>query len=133
MSVQSIGIPQNNVVRAGLFALVGALLAIVGFGDALLELVHRWTLREEYSHGFLIPIVAVWLLWTRRNALRASIGQPVRTGPIIIALAAVMHIIGKLSAIVILSQVGFVLALFGLVLGLGGYSLLRIAFIPIFF
>jgi exosortase D (VPLPA-CTERM-specific) len=133
MSVRSIGITQSNDVRAGLFALVGTLIAIVGFGDALLELVQRWTLREEYSHGFLIPIVAAWLLWTRREALRASVGRPVWTGPVIVALAAAMHIIGELSAIFILSQVGFVLALVGLVLGLGGYSLLRAAVIPILF
>lgn len=133
MSVQSIGITQSNAVRAGLFALVGTLIAIVGFGDALLDLVQRWTLREEYSHGFLIPIVAAWLLWTRRDALRANVGRSVWAGPVIIALATVMHIIGKLSAIFILSQVGFVLALVGLALGIGGYSLLNAAFIPIFF
>ena len=47
-----------------------------------------------------------------------------------ILFAMAMHVIGELSAIFI-SQVGFVLALIGLVLGLGGYSLLRTAFIPI--
>ena len=44
-----------------------------------------------------------------------------------------MHITGELSAIYILSQVGFVVALFGLILGFGGYSLLKVAFIPISF
>ena len=133
MSIQSIEIPQTNAFRIGLVALVGTLIALVGFSGALMELVNRWASQEEYSHGFLIPIVAVWLFWTRRDALRASIGQPVWTGPVVLLLATVMHIIGEMSAIFILSQVGFVLALVGLVLGLGGYSLLRTAFIPILF
>ena len=110
---------------------IGTLIALVGFSGALLQLVSRWIRQEEYSHGFLIPIVAAYLLWNRRDALRASIGPPVWTGPVMILFAMAMHVIGELSAIFILSQVGFVLALIGLVLGLGGYSLLRTAFIPI--
>ena len=69
----------------------------------------------------------------RRDALRASIGRPVWTGPVVVLLAMVMHLIGEMSATPILSQLGFVLALVGLVLGLGGYSLFRAAFVPILF
>jgi exosortase D (VPLPA-CTERM-specific) len=133
MSVQSIGIRQTNAGRILVLAVVGTLIAIIGFSGALLELVHRWADREEYSHGFLIPVVAVWLLWVRRDALRANIGLSTWTGPVLIALATAMHIIGLLSATPILSQVGFVVALVGLVLGLGGYSLFRTAFVPIVF
>ena len=42
-----------------------------------------------------------------------------------------MHLVGELSAIWILSQVGFVITLMGIVLAVGGYSLLRVAFIPL--
>ena len=107
------------------------LVSIAAFSDALLELVRRWSGQEEYSHGFLIPIVTAWLLWTRRDALRASVGPPSLLGPALILLAIAMHIIGVLGAIWILSQVGFVLTLIGIVLAIGGYSLLRVAFIPI--
>ena len=133
MLAESIDIPQTNAGRIGIFAFLGVLIAIAGFNGALLELVHHWADREEYSHGFLIPFVAAWMLWVRRGALSASIGPPAWTGPVLIALATVTHIIGELSAISILSQVSFVLALMGLVLGLGGNSLLRAAFIPIAF
>jgi exosortase len=74
-----------------------------------------------------------WLLWTRRDALIASIGRPSWTGPALILLAAVMHVVGKLSALYFLSQFAFIIVLFGIVLGLGGYSLLKVTFIPIIF
>jgi exosortase D (VPLPA-CTERM-specific) len=128
-----VGSPQTSAVRAGLIALVGTLIALVGFSGALLGLVNRWIGQEEYSHGFLIPVVAAWLLWTRRDALRASIGRSVWAGPVIMLLAAAMHIIGELSVTPNLSQVGFVLALVGLVLAIGGYSLLQPALMPILF
>ena len=133
MSVQSMRVPHTSVIRPGLLVLLAILIAILGFSGALTELVHRWNQQEEYSHGFLIPVVTAWLLWTRRDALRANIGQPSWIGPVLILLAIAMHITGELSAIFILSQIGFVVALIGIVLGTGGYSLLKVAFIPIAF
>jgi exosortase D (VPLPA-CTERM-specific) len=52
---------------------------------------------------------------------------------VLIILALAMHIIGELSATFILSQIGFVIALMGVILATGGYSLLKISFIPIAF
>ena len=111
----------------------GLFVIVCVFSNALLELVNRWSRQEEYSHGFLIPVVTVSLLWFRREALRASLQQPSWAGPIAILLAMGMHVTGGLSAIYILSQLEFILALFGLVLGIGGFSLLRTALVPILF
>jgi len=123
----------KRAIYVGLLVLISVLVALVVFQGSLLELVRRWRVQEQYSYGFLIPIIVAWLLWTRREALFASIGRPSWTGPFLILLAAVMHIIGKLSALFLLSQVGFIIALIGVVLGFGGYSLLKVAFVPIFF
>jgi exosortase D (VPLPA-CTERM-specific) len=112
-------------------AAVAVILAFLVFGRSLLELVNRWNQQEEYSHGYLIPLVSAWLLWMRRDALRPNIGRPSGFGAVLILIALAMHITGELSAIWILSQVGFVIALMGIVLAIGGYSLLQIVFIPI--
>jgi exosortase D (VPLPA-CTERM-specific) len=109
------------------------LLTVVTLSGPLLELVRRWDSQEEYRHGYIIPLIAIWLLWTRRQALVASVGRPSWMGPALIVLAALMHIVGKLSALFVLSQLSFIVILIGLVLGFGGYSLLRAAFVPIIF
>ena len=131
MSTLSIRKPPAVLSALTILAIAAVLVSLAGFGGALSDLVRRWSGQEEYSHGFLIPVVSAWLLWTRRDALRESIGRPSLAGPALILLALAMHVVGELGAIWILSQVGFVLALIGIVLALGGYSLLRVAFIPI--
>ncbi len=131
MSSLSVKRAPFAISAPAVLAIAAVLVSLVAFGPALLELINRWNTQEEYSHGFLIPVVAAWLLWTRRDALRASVGRPSLAGPALILLAFAMHIVGELGAIWILSQVGFVLALIGIVLAIGGYSLLRVAFIPI--
>ena len=131
MSTLSLKRPAVTPPLVALMVAAAVLLCILAFGRSLVELVNRWNTQEEYSHGYLIPLVSAWLLWVRRAALRANIGQPSTAGAALILIAVAMHITGELSAIWILSQVGFVIALMGIVLAIGGYSLLRIAFIPV--
>ena len=124
---------QKSAIYTTLLMSAFGLVALIAFNQSLLELLRRWNVQEEYSHGYLIPFISAWLLWTRRNALLASIGRPSWIGPALILLAGIMHVIGKLSALYVLSQLGFIIALLGVTLGLGGYSLLKLTFIPIIF
>ena len=133
MSAQSLDRRPDDTLRTGFLGLVGVLIALVVFSGTLAQLADRWASQEEYSHGFLIPIVAIWLLWLRRDALRASVGCPVWAGPGVILLAAFLHLIGVMSATPFFSQLAFVLTLVGLVLALGGYPLLKTAAFPILF
>ena len=133
MSVQSVTLPKTGTYRSWMMAFIAVLLLAVALRGSLFELVRRWTTQEEYSHGFLIPIVAAWLLWTRRDALLASIGRPSWSGALLILLAMIMHVTGLLSAIFILSQLAFIAALLGIILAVGGFALLRTAFFPIIF
>jgi len=133
MGSQAIELNMAGRVRAGILASIAVIISLVWFRGALFELVVRWTRQEEYSHGFLIPIITAWLLWTRREALVASIGRPAWSGLLLVLLAIVMHIVGELSAIFVLPQVGFIIALFGIILAFGGYSLLKVTFAPIIF
>jgi exosortase D (VPLPA-CTERM-specific) len=133
MSTQSIELPKTNPIEPWILGFIALLLGLAGFSGALFELVRRWSTQEEYSHGFLVPLVAAWLLWTRRDALLASLGRPAWTGALLILLAMAMHVMGELSAIFILSQLAFIVALLGITLAIGGFSLLRVTFVPIIF
>jgi exosortase D (VPLPA-CTERM-specific) len=133
MSVRYVELAKSNAVQAWVLGFIVVLLGLAEFSGALFELVKRWTAQEEYSHGFLIPLVTLWLLWARRDALFASIGRPARTGPVLMLLAMAMHIAGELSAMYILSQLAFIVALLGVMLAVGGFSLLRTTFFPIIF
>ena len=137
VSVEPLAASKENKGRGGLFVallIAAAVIAtILAFSDALLELVKRWTAEEEYSHGFLIPLVSAWLLWARRDALLGNLGRPSWSGPILILLAVLIHVIGEYTSIFILSQLSFIVVLMGLVLAVGGFSLLKTAFVPIAF
>src|SRR6266567_8861779 len=91
-------ISRMDALRTSVFVAIAVLVALAAFSGALWELVTRWSYQEEYSHGFLIPLVVAWMLWARRDALHASIGRPSWSGPLLILLATLMLLIGELSA-----------------------------------
>lgn len=116
-----------------ILAALSVALAVLAFKTSLVQLVGRWIEQEEYGHGFLIAGIAGWLLWTRREALLASMDNPSWLGPLIVLAAGVMHIFGELSALFILSHLAFICALIGITLSIGGFPLLRVAAIPLLF
>jgi len=123
----------GNGFRAGLVSFAAVAIGVAAFAGALYELTLRWQRQEEYSHGFLIPVVALWLLWSRRDALRANLGAPSWTGPAVILAALAVHFVGEISAIFAFSQLSFILVLVGIALSVGGLGLLRVVLIPIVF
>jgi exosortase D (VPLPA-CTERM-specific) len=106
-------------------------LATLAHWGGLANLFVRWVEQEEYSHGFFIPLIAIWLLWQRREALRGSVDHPSWWGVLLLLVAAVMLVLGELTAIFILIQYGFLLSLLGLVLCLGGFPLAKVTVLPI--
>ncbi len=128
---------QNEVMKPGMlhFSLLGIslLFSLAAFSGGLLNQYSRWMNQDEYSHGFLIPMISLWMLWDRREALAASLGSPMWLGFPVILLAGFMLLIGELSAIFILVQTGFIVSLIGIVLLFGGMSLLRLTLLPILF
>lgn len=119
--------------RMPLVLAIGIGLAIATHSAGMTELITRWGKQEEYSHGFFIPLIVLWLLWQRRESLRASLAAPSWYGLLPLTIAAAMLLLGELTAIFILVQYGFVLSLVGLVLCLGGMPLARVTILPITF
>jgi len=52
-------------------AIASAALVAAAFAPTFAEMVVTWIDYPEYSHGFLMPPVAAWVVWQRRGALRA--------------------------------------------------------------
>ena len=90
------------------------------YRDGLAHMVGRWT-SEEYSHGYLIPVIAVALVWQRRRELAAIGPRGSWFGPVVVLLALVVGVMGTLSTIHMVIQYAFVLAVVGVVLAFLGW------------
>jgi exosortase D (VPLPA-CTERM-specific) len=121
----------HGLRRDQLILLLAILAAFVACFGGLSDLAFRWHRQEEYSHGWFIPPIALWLAWRSREALAQSRGQPSPWGLAVLGVGLAMLLVGELSAIMVLIQLAFLVFLAGLVLCYGGVSLLRVAALPI--
>lgn len=73
-----------------------------------------------YSHGFLVPLVFLFLIWTKREDLRKSKIAPLNVGLFLLIPALLLHLIAYRWGINFISGFSFIIALFGLLLYLFG-------------
>jgi exosortase len=108
-----------------------ALLALLPFRDALSKFIDVWNLQPEYSHGVLIPFLAIYLIWRRRYELRTLPFTGSWHGLWLLGAGVALWLLGDLSTIYWIVQYGFLLALYGVVLSLTGGVVFRRLWMPL--
>jgi exosortase D (VPLPA-CTERM-specific) len=103
---------------------------VVAFHDGLKEMAGDWS-REEYSHGYLIPVIAAFMVWRLRAQLVEERWHGTWAGVAVVAFAMALLVLGELSTLYIIIQYAFLLTLAGLVLALAGWSVLRLLTAPL--
>lgn len=101
-----------------------ALLAI-SFAPALLSLSEVWREVDYQSHGFLVPLVSLWVALRERYAWRRLALVPDARGLALLGIAFACYLLGLGIASVPLQGVAFVAALAGAVLYARGAGWLR--------
>ncbi|MFK5954679.1 MAG: exosortase [Desulfobacterium sp.] len=94
---------------------IGALFAVV-FYPVIKGLVLTWNGSEEYSHGFLIVPVSLWVIWMKRHQLRKIPFTPWSGGLAMIIMALVLHVLASYAAILTLGPLAMILLIHGMVL-----------------
>jgi exosortase len=95
------------------------------------QLVHDWANDGNYSHGFLIPPLAAYLVWERRAKLAASPIRPSGAGMVTLLASLAVLGAGILGAELFLSRVSLVGVLASLVLFIWGWPRLRLLTFPL--
>ena len=107
-----------------------ALLVIVYF-PILKALAEQWATDEDVSHGFLVPVVAAYIAWRRREDILATERKPAWWGALILAWGLAQSYIGTLGAELFLQRSAILISLVGLLLLLGGTKLVRVLAFPL--
>jgi exosortase len=106
----------------GLSGLAGALLW--AFWPTLAAIADKWSTDPQYSHGFLVPVFAAYLLWHRRQLLPASLPPPSPWGLLLIGAGVALYVAGAYVYFDALAMVALLPVLAGLCLCFGGGRLL---------
>jgi len=106
-------------------SVVICLLIAAVYSRVLVKLVTDWWQIPDFSHGFLVPLFAAYLVWEKRETLRGIKAAPSWSGIAVMLLGLVILILGVYGSNLFLSRVSLVILLSGVVLCFGGPQLLK--------
>jgi EpsI family protein len=120
---------RSPVLALALLILAAALA--FAHAAALVGMKAMWDGTPMYSFGYIVPFVAAFLVWTRRDALARVVPAPAWIpGLATLGVAIVLLVGGHLGGILVAEQLAFVVSLAAVVLlvwGLGTFRLVWMA------
>lgn len=112
--------------------IVCGLVAIL-YAPVISGLLRQWYEDPNYSHGFVVPLFSVFLLWMDRSRLLKIPLKPSNLGLVGIAGSIVLLILGSLAAELFVSRMSFLILLWSIVVFFAGWQMLRSCAFPLGF
>src|SRR5437773_9141853 len=114
---------------------VGAwvLSAVLLYAGVLVKLVQQWGTDPTYSHGVLVPPIALFLVYRQRDRLRQAARRPSTFGLVLIAVSLALYLLGSLGAELFVTRASLIGVLAGTVLYVFGWTHLRLVAFPLAF
>lgn len=108
-----------------------ALALVACYASTLRGMFDQWLTDEDMSHGVLVPLVILWVIYRERERWRALPPEPSSWGFALLALAACLQFAGALGVGLFAGALAFLLSVTGAVLCLGGFRWLRVLAFPL--
>ena len=120
---------QWTLIRLG--AIVGSLLIL--YASVLKMLIYDWIHLDDFSHGFLIPLVSLYFVYERRKQIAAQSPSGHWVGLGLIISGVVLLLFGKLASEWFTMEVSLLIVMGGIILYLAGKEMLKILLFPLVF
>jgi exosortase len=94
-------------------------------------LVSDWSSDPNFSHGFLIPVISLYMVWYKKDQLREIPRQPSLIGLGIIVLGLLVHVAANIGAELFLMRFSMVITLSGIIIYALGIPRFKVMLIPV--
>ena len=121
----------QSIKEYRLFLFCSLLLLVVLYIPIIPDMVRQWAKDDNYSHGFLVPIIAGYFLWQRWPDIREKIVKPDGMGLLLVGLALLQLVVAWLGTEYFTMRSSLIVLLAGLVLYLFGREVLKALALPI--
>jgi exosortase len=127
--------PQSRSQLRGLAWQGIALFPLIAwlYAGVIPHLVRDWWNDPNFSHGFLVPLFSLFLVWQDRKRLGEMPVRPAWFGLLVMAGAMVVLIVGTLGAELFLSRSSLIFLVAGLIIYFLGWAYFRALLFPVAF
>ena len=111
---------RSALIRTLTLATLLGLSLLWAYWPALASMAERWSYDPRYSHGYLVPAFALFLLWHRREVGASAPSRPSAWGLLLIAVGVGVKLVGAYIFIEWIDAMSLLPMLAGAGLLLGG-------------
>jgi len=109
---------------------LAALALLICYASTLRGMADQWTHDEDMAHGFVVPVVILWIIWRERDRWRTLPAKSSLWGYVILAAAASLDFAGALGVGLFARSLAFLLSIVGAIVCLKGFAWLRAWMFP---
>ena len=117
-----------------MFHLLGNTVADVNSRSAFKWMIARWSDKvsfgADYSHGYLIPFISLWLIWEKREEIFSASKKICIAGLYVIIAALLMHWVGAKMQQTRFSLLSLIMLIWGLPLYFFGWQVAKLLIFP---
>ncbi len=100
------------------------------YNHTIVKLVKDWSTDDNFSHGFLVPFIAAYMIWHNRDQLKGLAMRPNYWGYVLLLGAMALHVVGNIGAELFTMRFSILLALMAMTLILFGTDIFKKTYIP---
>ena len=112
------------------YTIITGLLCVLYYRVAV-KLVYDWYTLPDYSHGFLVPFFAAFLIWDKRKVLSTTPIKPTWFGLVLVVFAIGVLVLGVYGVELFTARMSFVFLLTGLIGTFFGWAMVRALRFPL--
>jgi len=102
---------KKNSKKNMLFLLLIIIIIILYLGSFRWLLI-SWLTMDSYNHGFLIPIVSIFLIWRKRGSLFEDKGNK---NPFLFIFSLIIYLLGQITGSIFITTISLIPFILGLI------------------
>ena len=119
-------------IRNAAIAFVAFLFFIL-FQPVILKLIESWDADPNYSHGFFIPFISFYFVYTKLEVIKKTTPSSSNKGFWIVLLGLLLFILGWISSLDFVQGISMLIVLWGSILYLFGKEVGKLITFPVFY
>lgn len=116
---------------AAMYAIV-VVLFVLAFFPVMRQLVETWYTSEDYSYGFFIVPISLYLIYRMRDKISSAKINPGAFGSLLVTAAILIYVFAHLAHIATLKNLALVATLWAIIWAIFGKRVFKTALFPLF-
>lgn len=111
-------------------AIIGVLFLVL-YSPTFHMFLYDWINDDNYSHGFLVPLIVAYIIWTKKDALAVLHSAPSTWGLPVLIGGLCLYLVGTIGAEWFVRRSSLIIVLAGLILSLYGTAYFKMLLFPL--